>query len=52
VVRVEYDRHRVDAGVIERSLHALGIGAEPVPPVRARSRRGHRGSATAGVVPA
>ncbi|MBN9622970.1 MAG: hypothetical protein J0H06_08460 [Actinobacteria bacterium] len=27
-VRVEYDRHRIDAGAIERVLHALGIARD------------------------
>jgi Cd2+/Zn2+-exporting ATPase len=30
VVRVQYDRGRIDSGAIERSLHALGLGRTPI----------------------
>lgn len=41
-VRVEYDRGRIDAATIERSLHALGIRRQGRP--AAKGRRGGAGS--------
>jgi Zn2+/Cd2+-exporting ATPase len=30
IVRVQYDRKRIDSGAIERSLHVLGLGRDPI----------------------
>jgi Cd2+/Zn2+-exporting ATPase len=38
VVRIEYDRGRIDSGAIERSLHALGLGRETLAVPRLRER--------------
>jgi len=34
VVRIQYDRGRIDSGAIERSLHALGLGRETLAATR------------------
>jgi Zn2+/Cd2+-exporting ATPase len=39
VVRVQYDRRRIDSGAIERTLHALGLGRE-IDRARVKPRRG------------
>lgn len=38
VVRIQYDRGRIDSGAIERSLHALGLGRETLAVPRLRER--------------